>query len=357
MTTSSLDENKAEAFMLQMLGTINGAMLTLMTSIAHRAGLFDVMATLPPSTSEEIANAAGLNERYVREWLAAMTAGRIVEFNAVGRTYSLPPEHAASLTRAAGPGNLATLAQFVPLFGNVEDDLLESFRNGGGVAYARYGRFQQLMAEESAKVVDSTLLDVTLPLIAGLPQRLEDGIDVLDAGCGKGHAINVMAKAFPASRFTGYDFSEEGVAAGTAEAKELGLTNTRFAVQDVARMNEHAAFDLITAFDAIHDQAQPATVLQNISNALRPGGVFLMVDIAASSDLAENLASPLAPMLYSVSTMHCMTVSLALGGAGLGTMWGEQLARDMLADAGFTTVDMKRVDGDIMNAYYIARKD
>jgi SAM-dependent methyltransferase len=357
LTTSAIDENKAQAFMLQTLGMINGAMLTLLMSIAHRTGLFDVMATLPPSTSEEIASAANLNERYVREWLAAMSAGRIVEFDAANRTYALPPEHAASLTRAAGSGNLATIAQFVPLFGNVEDDLIESFRNGGGVPYSRYGRFQELMAEESAKVVDSTLVDVTLPLISGLPQRLKEGIDVLDAGCGGGHAINVMSRAFPASRFTGYDFSQEGVAAGIDEAKQSGLTNARFAVQDVARMNEHATFDLITAFDAIHDQAQPAAVLQNISNALRPGGVFLMVDIAASSDLADNLESPLAPMQYSVSTMHCMTVSLALGGAGLGTMWGEQLARSMLADAGFTTVDMKRVDGDIMNAYYIARKD
>jgi len=357
LTTSSIDESKAQAFMFQMLNMINGAMLTLMTSIAHRAGLFDAMATLPPSTSEEIASAADLDERYVREWLAAMTAGRIVEFDAADRTYTLPPEHAASLTRAAGRRNLATIAQFVPLFGNVEDDLLESFRNGGGVPYARYARFQQLMADESAKAVDSRLLDVTLPIIPGLTERLSEGIDVLDVGCGKGHAINVMASAFPHSRFTGYDFSEEGVAAAAAEAKELGLTNARFAIQDVARMNDHAAFDLITAFDTIHDQAQPAQVLQNVSNALRPGGVFLMVDIAASSDLAENLANPLAPLQYSISTMHCMTVSLALGGAGLGTMWGDQLARSMLADAGFTTVDMKRIDGDIMNAYYIARKD
>ncbi|HEY5625105.1 MAG TPA: class I SAM-dependent methyltransferase, partial [Dehalococcoidia bacterium] len=190
-----------------------------------------------------------------------------------------------------------------------------------------------------------------------LTERLADGIDVLDAGCGQGHAINVMAGAFPRSHFMGYDFSEEAVAAGTAEARELGLTNAAFAVHDIAGMTEHAAFDLVTAFDTIHDQAQPAQVLQNISNALRPGGVFLMVDIAASSELAENLASPLAPLQYSISTMHCMTVSLALDGAGLGTMWGEQLARSMLADAGFTSVDMKRVDGDIMNAYYIARKD
>ncbi len=253
MTPSSIDESKAQAFSFRMLGMINNAMLALMTSIAHRAGLFDTMATLPPSSSEEIARAAGLDERYVREWLAAMAAGRIVEFDADARTYRLPPEHAASLTRAAGPRNLATITQFVPLFGNVEDDLLESFRSGGGVPYARFGRFQQLMAEESAKVVDATLLDVTLPLVPGLPERLAEGIDVLDVGCGKGHAINVMARAFPRSRFTGYDFSEEGVAAGAAEAKELGISNARFAARDAAGMEEDSAFDLITAFDAIHD--------------------------------------------------------------------------------------------------------
>ncbi|HEY5639523.1 MAG TPA: class I SAM-dependent methyltransferase [Dehalococcoidia bacterium] len=343
--------------MLQTVGMLNGAMLTLMISIGHRAGLFDAMAKLPPSTSPEIAEAAGLNERYVREWLAAMTAGRIVEFDAGARTYSLPPEHAASLTRAAGRRNLATIAQFVPLFGNVEDDLVESFREGGGVPYERYEKFHQLMGTESAKAIDSLLLKEVLPLVEGLPQRLADGIDVLDVGCGTGHAINVMADAFPNSRFTGYDFSEEAVAAAAGEAKHLGLSNARFAVQDVARMDERDAFDLITAFDAIHDQAQPAQVLRNIANALRPGGVFLMVDIAASSDLADNLSNPLAPLQYSISTMHCMTVSLALGGAGLGTMWGEQLAREMLADAGFSSVNMKRIDRDIMNAYYIARKD
>jgi len=355
--TQSIDQARTEAFAGQMIGILNGATLALMTSIAHRTGLFDTMAQLPPSTSAEIAAAAGLNERYVREWLAAMTTGGIVEYDPVAYTYRLPPEHAASLTRAAGPDNLATMMQFVPLFGNVEDDLVDSFRNGGGVPYSRFATFQELMAEESAQVFDSTLLQITLPLIPGAVQRLAEGIDVLDVGCGKGHAINLMAQAYPNSRFTGYDFSEEGVAAGTAEAKAMSLSNASFVVQDAAKIPDRAAFDLITAFDAIHDQADPAAVLAGISRALRPGGTFLMVDIAASSNLEENGEHPLAPMLYSISTMHCMTVSLALDGAGLGTMWGDQLARSMLADAGFTTVDMKRVDGDIMNAYYIARKD
>ncbi|MEX0683232.1 MAG: class I SAM-dependent methyltransferase [Dehalococcoidia bacterium] len=357
MTTQALDQARAEAFGGQMVGILNGSLLGIMTSIGHRTGLWDCLSTLAPSTSEEIAKAAGLNERYVREWLGAMTAGGIVEYDPSARAYRLPPEHAASLTRAAGPGNLATMTQFISQMGDVEDEVVNAFQKGGGVPYSRHEKFQQLMGEMSAQVFDATLIDVTLPLIPGMVERLKQGIDVLDVGTGKGHAINVMAQAFPNSRFTGYDFSDEGVAAGTAEAKEMGLTNARFVAKDVAKIDETAAYDLITVFDAIHDQAQPAKVLENISRALRPGGTFLMVDIAASSNLEDNLQHPLAPMLYSVSTLHCMTVSLALGGAGLGTVWGDQLARKMLADAGFTSIDMKQVEGDIMNAYYVVSKD
>jgi ubiquinone/menaquinone biosynthesis C-methylase UbiE len=187
--------------------------------------------------------------------------------------------------------------------------------------------------------------------------RLRDGIDVADVGCGAGHAINVMAREFPNSRFTGYDFSDEGVAIGRREAKEWGLTNATFEVKDVATLDGSKQFDLITVFDAIHDQAQPRRVLKGIYDALKPGGTFLCVDIRASSDLHENIEHPLAPFMYTVSTMHCMTVSLALGGEGLGTVWGEQKARELLNEAGFRDISVATVEGDIMNNYYIARKD
>ena len=356
MTTQQIDQAKAEAFGGQMIGILNNGFLGLMTSIGHRTGLFDTMAGLPPSTTQQIAGAAKLNERYVREWLAAMVTGGIVEHDPAASTYRLPPEHAISLTRASGPNNLATVTQYLALCGNVEDALVESFRNGGGVPYSQFAKFQQLQAEESAQIIDAALIDVTLPLIPGIVERLQKGIDVLDVGCGQGHAINTMANAFPNSRFTGYDFSEEGVAAGNAEARQLGLTNARFVAQDAATIGETAAFDMITAFDAIHDQADPTKVLANVSRALRPGGVFLMVDIAGSSNLHENLEHPLGPMLYSISTMHCMTVSLALDGEGLGTMWGEQKAQELLAEAGFHDIIVKQVEGDIFNNYYIGTK-
>ena len=352
---TAIDTAAAERFGERIATALNDASLALMLSLGHQAGLIDALAELPPSTAARIAVASGLNERYVREWLAAMTTARVVVYDPVAGTYELPAEHAACLTRAAGPENLARLAQFIPLMAAVEKPLLECFRSGGGVPYSEYGDFHRIMAEESASSHDAGLLREVVPLVPGLEDRLTSGIDVLDIGCGSGHALNVLAAAFPASRFVGYDFSEEGIAVGTREARELGLTNATFELVDVAELAEENEFDLITAFDAIHDQAHPRAVLANIARALRPDGVFLMADIAASSKLEDNLEHPMATFLYMISTMHCTTVSLSLGGEGLGTMWGEQVARELLAEAGFGSVEVKSVDSDPLNSYFVVR--
>jgi 2-polyprenyl-3-methyl-5-hydroxy-6-metoxy-1,4-benzoquinol methylase len=346
----------AEDFAGRMVATIDGASLAILMSIGHQTGLLDTMAGLSPATSEQIADAAGLNERYVREWLGGMTTGRIVDYDAAAGTYSLPAHRAGVLTRAAGPDNLAVMAQFIPLLSEVEQKIVGCFRNGGGLPYSEFPRFHTLQAEQSATVFDAALVDVVLPLADGLVERLRAGAEVADFGCGSGHAINVMAQAFPASRFTGVDFSDEAVAAGVAEAARLGLTNVSFETHDLPQLDKSAAYDVITVFDAIHDQAQPARVLANIYRALRPGGVFLMADIKASSRLEENVGAPLSSFLYTVSLMHCMTVSLALDGAGLGTCWGTQLALSMLADAGFADVTVAEVESDPTNSYFIARK-
>lgn len=356
MADQSFDQARAEAFAGRMMDVLNGASITLMTSIGHQVGLFDVLADLPPATSQQIAEAAGLNERYVREWLGAMLTGGVVDSDPAAGTYTLPAEHAAWLTRAAGANNLAVQALFIPLLAEVEQPVIECFRNGGGVPYAEFPRFQQLMAEDSGRTHDAALIDAILPLVPGLPARLAAGIDVADVGCGRGHAINLMAQAFPNSRFVGFDFSEEGTRAGRAEAQRLGLTNAHFVARDVTTLGARAQFDLITAFDAIHDQAQPARVLAGIAEALRPDGVFLMVDIGASSHAHENMEFPLAPFMYAFSCMHCMTVSLALDGAGLGAMWGEEKAREMLTEAGFPQVEVKRIEDDLFNSYYVATK-
>ena len=337
-----------------MLGELRGASVTLMASVGQRTGLFDTMAGLAPSTSEEIADAAALNERYVREWLGAMVLAGIVEYDADARTYALPPEHAPVLTRAAGPDNIAAVAAYFPVFAGVEDEVVASFTNGGGVPYSSYSRFQEVMDEDSSAVFDATLIETTLPLVPGLIERLRAGIAVADIGSGSGHAVNLMASAFPTSNFVGYDLSEDGVARARREAEALGLSNAQFEIKDAATLDETARFGLITAFDAIHDQAQPRRVLRAIAKALEPGGTFLMVDMAASSKLEENLDHPLGSILHTFSTLHCLPVSLGLGGEGLGTAWGEQKALELLEEAGFERVDVKKLDGDIFHNYYVA---
>jgi SAM-dependent methyltransferase len=357
MPAQVLDQRKADEFGEKMIAVMNNAATALMTSIGHQSGLFDAMAELPPATSKQIAAAAKLHERYVTEWLGAMVVSRVVEYNPPDGTYWLPPEHAAWLTRAAGVNNMAKETQFVAMLGEVEQGIVESFRRGGGVAYSAYPRFQHVMAEASRAGHDAALIGTTLPLIPGIVERLAAGIDVGDIGCGQGHAINLMAQAFPRSRFVGYELSEHGVAVGRVDSTKLGLGNAYFVLQDAATLHAPAQFDFITAFDAIHDQAQPATVLRNIAEALRPDGTFLMVDIAASSRLEENMDRPFAPWMYTVSCMHCMTVSLARDGEGLGAMWGEQKALQMLAGAGFTEVNVRRLASDPFNNYYVAKKN
>ena len=352
----AFDRTRASQFADRMVSALNQSAIVLMTSIGHRSGLFDTMARHDRLTSGELARAAGLDERYVREWLGAMVTGAVVEFHVADRTYRLPPEHAAALTRAAVPNNLAATAQWIPVLAGVEDRVLECFRHGGGVPYSAYPRFHEVMMEESEQTVLAALIEQILPVVPDLVARLRAGIDAIDFGCGSGRASLLLARSFPNSRFVGVDCSVEGIGRANAEARRLGLGNVRFEVCDAAAFSAPAAYDLVTTFDAVHDQAAPRTVLRNIREALRPGGVYLMQDIGVSSHLHENAAHPMGAFIYTISCLHCMTVSLSSGGEGLGAAWGEQVARELLAEAGFSSVVMHTLPHDAMNYYYVCVK-
>lgn len=259
------------------------------------------------------------------------------------------------LTRSA-EANFAATFQFLPQLGSVEEQVIRCFREGGGVPYCAYCGFHSIMAEESEQTVVKALFDHILPLADGVMEQLEAGIDVLDLGCGRAHALMAMAERYPRSHFRGLDLSQEAIDWAGSRAADRGLGNIDFVVQDATTFDEVAAYDLITTFDSIHDQAHPDRVLEGIHRALRPGGTYLMQDIAVSSHLEKNIGHPIAPFVYTISCMHCMTVSLAQGGAGLGAAWGEELAVLMLREAGFGQVDVRRLDHDIQNNFYIMRK-
>ena len=347
------NESDPGEFAQRMLQILNDAGLALMISVGHRTGLFDALDK-KNGTSAEIAELAGLNERYVRECLGALTTGKIIDYSADDQTYSLPAQHAAFLTSRAGMDNLASTMQWVSVLGEVESRIVDCFHNGGGVPYEEFSRFHTVMADESDKTVVEPLVEKILPVCSGIDDKLRQGINVLDVGCGSGRAMIEAAKQFPNSTFTGYDLCSETIAAANALAEREGVANVRFEQKDVSNMRHCEEFDLITAFDAIHDQARPAQVLSNISKALKKDGTFLMQDIGASSYVEKNMEAPLGPFLYTISCMHCMTVSLAQDGAGLGAVWGKEVASNMLKDAGFNKVEVHNCDHDILNFYYVA---
>lgn len=350
------DSERSAAFLQTMNGIMNGGALALMCSIGHKTELFDAMAAMEPASSEEIAFQAGLQERYVREWLAAVTAGGIVDYDPATATYHLPAEHAGLLTRAAGPLNLTTYCQYVPLLAQVEDDVIHAFRHGGGVPYDRYPEFQTLMAESSGQRLTQALIDQVVPLLPGGYDGLDAGLRLADVGCGRGRALNLLAAEFPRSRFVGFDIAEAAIEVARSEATAAGNDNLELVVRDAARLDEHERFDIVTSFDAVHDQAKPDDMITGVFAALRPGGTYLCVEPKASSNLEDNLEMPAAPLMYTISTMHCMTVSLAADGDGLGTAWGEHLAIEKLGNAGFVDIRVTGIKADRANHYLLATK-
>lgn len=353
------DHDKADGFADRLVGALNEGALCVMLSIGHRTKLFDHLDGQAPITSKSLAKRAGLDERYVREWLNALVVSQVIHYYPDDQTYYLPTEHAAWLTRRSTEGNISVFAQYITMMGTVEDDIIHCFENGGGVPYEKFPRFHEVMAEDSGQTVLSSLQEYILPLASGLVNKLEQGIRVLDVGCGRGRALILLAELYSNSTFVGVDLSQDAINYANNEVHAKGLKNISFATKDVTdfdKDNTDEQFDLITTFDAVHDQAKPLNVLMGIFNALKDDGIYLMQDIHASTHVQNNMEHPVGPLLYALSTTHCMTVSLAQGGEGLGTMWGQEKARELLGEAGFTQVDIHQLEHDFQNDYYIIQK-
>jgi ubiquinone/menaquinone biosynthesis C-methylase UbiE len=215
------------------------------------------------------------------------------------------------------------------------------------------------MAEDSGQSVLSSLESHILPLVPGLPDRLAQGIRVLDVGCGRGRIVNRLAELYPRSKFAGMDLSADAIGFARDEALQKGLANSEFMAVDLSNFDETVepqSFDFITTFDAIHDQAKPLNVLKGIHRALKSEGVYLMQDISGTSHMDKDVDHPIGTFLYAISCMHCMTVSLAQGGEGLGAMWGEEKTREYLQRAGFRSITTHRLSHDIQNNWYVVLK-
>lgn len=346
---------EAERFAEHVGDVINAGAVAAMMSLGHRAGLFEALAGAAPADSGTIAGWSGLNERFVREWLAVMVTGRIIDYDPVNGFYSLPESHAACLVPGAAFGNLAVYAQHISLLGKVEDQTLNSLKTGEGTHYGSYPCFHEIMAEDSDQTVAEGLSEFILPLIPGIVEKLEQGINVMDAGCGRGHAMIELARRFPASNFTGYDLGADAIGHARETAHSEGLNNVTFEARDLTGYSEPGRFDLITSFDAVHDQKDPQDLIRGLHSSLKPGGIYLMQDIGGSAQLENNLDFPMAALLYSISCAHCTPISIGQGGEGLGTMWGWETAEAMLQEAGFSPVEKHVLQHDPLNVWFVSR--
>jgi ubiquinone/menaquinone biosynthesis C-methylase UbiE len=355
-----------EVFSRKMIDILNYGALNLAIAIGYRAGLYEVLDAFDrPHTLKTLSEKSGLSARYIKEWLGVMVCGGIVEMSEKDgeSTYFLPKAHGDILTRRAGSNNLGVYAQEIPILTTCAMEAVQAgFRTGEGVNYEHYSRFQSFMSELAIAKHQKVLIDKFLPTVdgGGMVCRLREGIRVCDLGCAEGTALLLMAKAFPASRFTGIDLSMEAVERARAAATNEGLSNVEFLALDAAALESngafHGLFDYVTAFDAIHDQTQPLEAIKGVHHMLAEGGAFSMIDIAARTHLGDNVSHPMGAFLYTVSLMHCMPVGLVDGGAGLGMMWGREMAVDLLKAGGFQDIQVLEMADDPFNLHFFCRR-
>ncbi|MGH9037635.1 MAG: methyltransferase domain-containing protein, partial [Acidimicrobiia bacterium] len=299
MTTSEVDEKKVEEFVGRVLTDTSAAMITTLCAVGDRLGLFKDLAANGPATSEELAQRAGIHERYAREWLSALAATGYLTYESGTGRFTLPPEHVPALAQEAGPYFFGGVHQMLTGIGAALQPLTEAFRVGGGVPQSVYGTdWWDGMERFTAAWVENLLVQEWVPLVPDARAKLEAGAKVADVGCGRGRALVKLAQTFPASTFVGYDVFGPSVEAATAKAKTAGVDDRlRFETRDVSG-GLPERFDLILTLDVIHDAVDPLGVLRSIRDALTDDGVYLCLDINCSDKLEEN-AGPLGAMFLS----------------------------------------------------------
>ena len=348
-----MDREKIEAFLERFVQIASGATTLGLLAVADRSGLSSYLGESGGGTSTEIAEGAQLHERYVREILSGLAAAGVVEYDPDSETFTLPPEHALFLADAESPYFMGGWMDMIPAMFRQIDGVATATVHGGGVGFEEFG-------DEIIKGIDrgntpsqrAFLIDRWLPGVPGLVERLESGIRVADIGCGSGTVARLISEAYPQSEVLGYDKSRDSIA--VARSRSEDVPNVEFHAYAVKEIPTEPGFDLITTFDVVHDLADPSGALEHIQEALRPDGFYLLMEPNASSSLEDNL-NDMGALLYGTSTLHCMTQSLAKGGAGLGAAWGRDTTEELVRAAGFTSFEFLDGISNRFSAFYLAR--
>lgn len=332
----TINEAKLQAFVARVLQDVGATQSAALVVIGDRLGLYRAMADGGPVTPGELAARTGTSERYLREWLVNQAAGGYVEYDPGTGTFTLPEEQALVLATADSRAFLPGAFQMATALVRLSDAVSEAFRSGAGIAFDAWEpAFREGMDRCARAKYETHLLKSWIPALPGMAEKLEAGALVADVGCGGGAALILMARAFPRSRFLGFDTHAPSIARARAAAAEAELSGRLQFELASALTFPGAGYDLITCFDTLHDLPDPVGAARHVAEALAADGVWLIAEPPAGNRVEENLG-PLGRLLSSTSALHCIPVSLAQGGTGLGTLSGEAGIREIVRAGGLT---------------------
>ena len=349
-----MDKDRIANFAGNVYRDMAGAMAMGMAFVGVRTGLFRAMSGQGPMTCEQVVGKSGLQTRYVEEWLAGMTTAGYLDYNPAAGTFELADEHAYLLASEGTDHFMGGLFHFAPVLLGVAPKVADAFKTGGGVRFDEFGP-DCIAALDllNRGTYEQRLASYWLTQMPRVVERLESGGTVLDVGCGVGRVSATIARAFPDCRVTGLDPDAESIRQARIEAESAGLDDRiDFVAETTASYRPDRPFDLITAADCVHDFAEPVKTLEEIRGLLAPGGTLFIVEPRAADRLEDNV-NPLGAVYYGFSLFHCMTQSLAEGGAGLGTCMGPERTEALAREAGYGRFEQLGIKSQT-NLFYAA---
>ncbi len=333
-----LDETKLNAFMEKAVGDMGAAMHATLVLIGDKLGLYRAMAGAGPLTPAELAARTKTDERYVREWLNANAASGYVTYNAASRRYTLPPEQALALTVEDSPAYLPGAFQVISALFKDEPKITQAFRTGEGVGWHEHDTNLFFGTERFFRPnYAANLIASWIPALDGMEAKLKSGAAVADVGCGHGASTILMAKAYPKSRFYGFDYHSGSIEYARHIAGRDGLLDQiTFEVASSKSYPDNGGYDLVAFFDCLHDMGDPAGASKHVLSTLKPDGAWMIVEPFANDNPEDN-HNPIGRIFYSASTMVCTPASRAQEvGLGLGAQAGEPRIREVVMAGGFT---------------------
>lgn len=357
----SIDEAKLKDFMGKVVNDLGATESTVLVIIGDKLGLYKAMADSKPVTPAELASRTGTTERYIREWLSNQAAGGYIGYNPNTAKYTLPPEQAMALANENSPVFSLGGFQGAMAFFRDEPKITEAFRTGKGVDWGDHdpnlyeGTERFYKPNYVANIVSSWI-----PSLDGgkVEEKLKRGSStkIADVGCGHGISTIIMAKAYPNSKFIGFDYHKPSIEVARKKAKEEGLSEDRITFE-VASSTDFSAekdegYDLVAFFDCLHDMGDPSGAASHVLQTLKPDGTWMIVEPFANDKVEDNL-NPIGRMYYAASSLVCVPASLSHNGPALGAQAGERRISELVKAAGFK--HFKRATQTPFNLIYEAK--